>query len=254
MIFATFIFAAVLRYESILTKYDKPVFQAGQSRYELFAEGDAGGGRKVVVYGFTPVRHGSSPDIDHQIFVAIIARKGDAYELLSARRDVTDSVLNIGDRGRFSDFRARVNVFTLRKGHYVDLQLWSSIGGTGGTSSSNDVIYRIAKDGALVIAAKLDVTAEFSRSGWREIRETTSSLALGENSLVWTKKERLASRDKAATPFRVNCQTTRTTYKPQGRSLVAEPPAPATKDRLTPLDRLPLKELVPCCSGCELKE
>ncbi|HEX7421297.1 MAG TPA: hypothetical protein VF505_15515 [Thermoanaerobaculia bacterium] len=254
MIFATFIFAAMLRYESILTKYDKPVFQSGASRYELYAEGDVGGGRKVVVYGFTPVRRGSSPDIDHQIFVTMIGRKGDAYELVSGRRDVTDSVFNIGERGRFTDFRARVNVFTLRKGYYVDVQLWSSIGGTGGISSANDVIYRIARDGALVIAAKLDVTEEFSRNGWREIRETSSNLAVGENSLVWTKKERLGSRDKAETPFHVNCQTTRTTYRPHGRSLVAEPPAAATKDKLTPLGRVPLKEIVPCCSGCELKE
>jgi hypothetical protein len=52
----------------------------------------------------------------------------------------------------------------------------------------------------------------------------------------------------------VNCQTTRTTYRPQGRSLVPEPPAAATKDKLTPLGRVPIKEIVPCCSGCELKE
>ena len=252
MIFATFIFAATLRYESILTKYDKPVFEAGASRYELYAEGDAGGGRKVVVYGFTPVRRGSSPDINHQIFVTMIARKGDAYELVSARRDVTDSVFNIGERGRFTDLRARVNVFTLRKGYYVDVQLWSSIGGTGGISSANDVIFRIASDGALVSAAKLDVTEEFSRNGWRDIRQSSSELAVGENSLTWTKKERLASRDKAETPFKVNCQTTRTTYHPQGRSLV--PDTVAAKGKLTPLRRVPLEEIVPCCSGCELKE
>jgi hypothetical protein len=252
MIFAAFIFAATLRYESILTRYDKPVFESGASKYALYAEGDVGGGKKIVVYGFTPVRRGSSPDVNHQIFVTMIARKGDAYEIVSARRDVTDSVFNIGERGRFSDLRAQVNVFTLRKGYYVDVQLWSSISGTGGISSANDVIFRIARDGTLVIAAKLDVTEEFSGNGWREIRQTSSELAVGENSLVLTKKERLASRDKAEAPFRVNCQTTRTTYRPQGRSLV--PDNVVAKGKLTPLERVPLKEIVPCCSGCELKE
>lgn len=252
MIFAAFIFAATLRYESILTKYDKPVFESGASKYELYAEGDAGGGRKIVVYGFTPVRRGSSPDVDHQIFVTMIARKGDGYGIVSARRDLTDSVFNIGERGRFSDFRARVNVFTLRKGYYVDVELWSSISGTGGISSANDVIFRIASDGTLVIAAKLDVSEEFSRNGWREIRQTSSELAAGENSLVLTKRERLAWRDKAEAPFHVNCQTTRTTYRPQGRSLV--PDGAAAKEKLAPLERVPLKEIVPCCSGCELKE
>ena len=252
MILAAFIFAATLRYESSLTKYDKPVFEAGVSKYEFYAEADAGGGRKVVVYGFTPVRRGPSPEVDHQIYVAMIAPKGKGYELVSARREVTESVFNVGERGRFTDFRARVNVFTLRSGHYVDVTLWSSISGTGGISAANDVIYRIAKDDVLVFAAKLDETEEFSRNGWREIRQTSSELSVGDGALVWTKKERLASRDKAETPFRVNCQTTRTTYRPLGRSIV--PSAAAAKGKLTPLTRVPLKEIVPCCSGCELRE
>ncbi len=156
MMLAAFIFAATLRYESILTKYDGPVFEAGDAKYEFYAE--------------------------------------------------------------------------------------------GGISSANDLIYRIAKDEALVIAAKLDETEAFSRNGWREIRQTSSELSVGEGALVWTKKERLASREKTETPFRVNCQTTRTTYRPLGRSIV--PSAAATKGNLQPLTRVPLKEIVPCCSGC----
>jgi len=86
MMLAAFIFAATLRYESILTKYDGPVFEAGAAKYEFYAEGEAGGGRKVVVHGFTPVRRGPTPEVDLQIYVAMIARKGDGT--LSSRRGV----------------------------------------------------------------------------------------------------------------------------------------------------------------------
>jgi hypothetical protein len=70
--------------------------------------------------------------------------------------------------------------------------------------------------------------------------------------LVWTKKERLASRKKTGQPFRVNCQTTRTIYRRQGHKLVVVTTPP--KGKLKPLPRIPMKEIVPCCSGCELKE
>ena len=252
MILAALVFAATFPYQAILSKYDKPVFQAGESRYEFYSDADLGDGRKVVVYGFTPVRRGTDRDVEHKVFVTIVARKGDDYELLSARRDVTDKVFNMGEHGRFVDVRARVNPFTLRGGHYVDITLWSTISGTGAVSSANDVIYAIAADGQLIGMATLEVTQEFSRNGWREIRETTSELAAGNDGLVWTKKERLASRRRAEDPFRVNCQTTRMTYRRQGHMLV--PVTTTLKGKLKPLPRVPMKEIVPCCSGCELKE
>lgn len=252
MILAALVLAATFPYQSLLSQYDKPVFQAGESRYEFYTDADLGDGRKVVVYGFTPVRRGSDSDIEHQVFVTIVAHKGNGYEIASARRDVTDKVFNMGERGRFVELRARVNLFQLRGGQFVDVSLWSTISGTGAISSANDVIFRISTDGQLINAATLEVTQEFSRNGWREVRETSSELAVAEDGLVWTRKERLASRNKAEEPFRVNCQTTQTTYRRQGHNLVASPTAPKGKAR--PLGRVPMKEIVPCCSGCELKE
>ena len=252
MILAALVFAATFPYQSLLSQYDKPVFEAGESRYEFYTDSDLGDGRRVVVYGFTPVRRGSDSDIEHQVFVAIVARKGKDYKLVSARRDVTDKVFSMGERGRFVELRARVNLFKLRGGHFVDVSLWSVISGSGAISSANDVIFRIAGDGQLINAATLEVTQEFSRNGWREVRETSSELAVAEDGLVWTKKERLASRNKADDPFRVNCQTTHTIYRRQGHNLVASPTAP--KGKSTPLGRVPMKEIVPCCSGCVLNE
>ena len=252
MILAAVVFAATFPYQSLLSKYDKPLFQAGESRYEFYTDADLGDGRKVVVYGFTPVRRGTDSDIEHRVFVTIVARKGDTYELLSARRDVTDKVFDIGEHGRFVEVRACVNPFTLLGGHYVDVSLWSSISGSGAISSANDVIFRISADGQLIHAATLEVTQEFSRNGWREIRQTSSELAAGKDGLIWTRKERLASRRKADAPFRVNCQTTRTIYRRQGHNLVAGTSPP--KGKLRPLQRIAMKEIVPCCSGCVLNE
>ena len=252
MILAALVFAATLPFQSILSKYDKPVFQAGESQYEFYSDSDLGDGRRVVVYGFTPVRRGSDPDIDHQVFVAIVARKGDDYELVCARRDVTDKVFNMGERGRFVDVRARANPFTLNGADYVDISLWSTISGTGAVSATNDVIYAIASDGQLVSQATLEVTQEFSRNGWREIRQSSSEVGVSGGQLVWTKKERLASRKKAEQPFHVNCQTTRTIYRRHGHTLVSS--NTLSKGKLKSLPRIPMKEIVPCCSGCELKE
>lgn len=251
MIFASLILAATT-YQSILGRMDEPLFESGASKYEFYADGDAGEGRRVVVYGFVPVRRGSSPDFDHRVFVTLVRRKGDGYEAISSRRDLTDSVFNIGERGRFMEIRAKVNAFTLVRGKYVDVTLWSSISGSGGISAASDVILRIARDNELIIAAKLDETEAHSRSGWRETHQISSELAVGDGALQWTKKERLAFRDNAGKPYKVNCQTTRTTYRPlrQGISPSEKPP----KGKLTPLERLPLASVVPCCSGCELKE
>ena len=246
MIFAALVFAATT-YQSMLTKYDVPIFESGKAKYEFYAEGDVGDGRKVVVYGFTPVRRGDSRDIDHYIFVTMI--KGN--EILSARRDLTETVFNTGERGRFADFRATVKKFTLKRGEYVDITLWSSI--SGGVSAASDVILRIARDNTLVIASRLENTEELSRNGSKEIRQTSSQLSVSEDgALQWTKKERLAFRDKSDKPYRVNCQTTRTTYRPLAQGIAPSDTAP--KGKLKPLARLDLKEIVPCCSSCELKQ
>lgn len=250
MMLAALAFAATVaaqQYEAVLAKTDVPVFEAGEGKYEYYAENELPDGRRVVVYGFTPARKGSAADVSHEVFVTMIARAGDHYEIVSPRRILTDSMFNIGERGRFEKIRASVNVFDLRSGHYVDVTLWSSI--SSGESAANDVVFRITNDGVLVVAAKLDETEAFRRKDGREISETSSELAIGDGALVWTKKERLASRAKTSAPYRVNCQTTRTIYRPLGRALSTSSQKP--KGKLKPLIRVPLQQVVPCCSGCE---
>jgi hypothetical protein len=251
MILAALAFAATVvtqQYESVLAKTEVPVFEAGEGRYEYYAENELADGRRVVVYGFTPARKGSAADVSHEVFVTMIARTGDHYEIVSPRRILTDFLFNIGERGRFAKMRASVNPFDLKSGHYVDVTLWSSI--STGESAASDVIFRITNDGVLVVAAKLDETEAFRRKDGREISETSSELAVGDGALVWTKKERLASRKKSDSPYHVNCQTTRSIYRPLGRALSTSAQKP--KGKLKPLVRVPLHEVVPCCSGCEL--
>ncbi len=241
--------AASARYESVLAKAEVPVFASGAGKYEFYAETDLDKTRKAVVYGFVPVRRGSEADIPHEVFVTIIQWKGNVFEIVSPRRDVTEALLNIGERGRFSEIRARVNSFRLRAGHYVDVNLWSSI--TGGTSQASDLVYRISSDGVLVTAARLDEAEALSRRDGREISQTSSKLAVGDGALVWTRKERLASRDDAKKPYRVHCRTTRTTYRPLGFGIA--PSQNAGKGKMKPLDRVPVKEIVPCCDGCSFR-
>lgn len=251
MIVAALAFAAAVasaRYESVFTKEEVPVFEAGAAKYEFYAETDLDKTRKVVVFGFTPLRRGTEADVPHQVFVTIIQWKGNVFDIVAPRRDVTDALLTIGERGRFSEIRARVNAFTLRLGHYVDVNLWSSI--TGGASQASDALFRISSDGVLINAGHLDETEALSRKDGREISQTSSKLAVGDGALVWTKKERLASRDDRKKPYRVHCRTTRTTYRPLGLLLVeSEKPA---KGKLKPLDRVPVREIVPCCDGCRI--
>lgn len=245
MIGAALLFAAVM-YKDVLN-FDPPPFQAGAAKYEFYAQGDLQDGRRVVVYGFTPVRRGTAADYEHEIFVAMITRRGPKYEIVSSRRLMTDAVFNTGERGHFRDFQAVVNAFSIGDRQYVDVSFWSSI--TGGSSQANDVIYRVANDGTLVIAARVDETQARSRIGTREIREITSDIGVTAGMLVVEKHERLASRATAAQPYRVNCQTTRIAYRPRGHAMEQAPSAP--KGKITLFERVPVKAILPCCNGCE---
>lgn len=245
MIFAALVFAATT-YQPILG-FDPPVFQAGTAQYEFYAQGDLPDGRRAVAFGFTPARRGSVADVEHEVFVALLSRRGTKYELASARRIVTNAVFNMGERGRFETIRAVVNPFRIGKIEYVDVSFLSSI--SGGIYAANDVIFRVANDGTLVIVAQIDNTQEFSESA-KQIRQTTSELGIANGALVIVKHERLASRNDVKQPFRVNCQTTSKAYRPAGHRLDEAVSVP--KGKLKQLDRVMMKSVVPCCSGCEL--
>lgn len=245
MIYAALVFAATT-YQSLLG-FDPPVFQAGKSQYEFYAQGDLEDGRRVVVYGFTPVHRGAQADVEHEIYVALLTRRGARYELASARRLMTDAVFNMGELGRFETFRAVVNGFTIGKRQYVDVTFWSSI--SGDTSQGNDVVFRIAEDGTLVIVAKVEGTEALERSA-KQIRQTTSDVGVARGALVVTKHDRLASRDDVKKPFVVHCQTSKIAYIPYGHRM--EESANIPKGKVVPLGRVRVKAVVPCCDGCQL--
>ena len=243
MIGAILLFAA-LPYQELLGLAEVPHFEGG-ARYEYYAHETVDASRVVVVYGFVPEKQGSARDVDHRVFVALITNGA-----VASRRDVTASVFNIGVLGRFAEFRARVTSFRLRGFPFVDVELWSRI--TGDVSASSDVIFRITPDDALVLATKLEDTAEFSRKGNREIHETTSEVAVAGDALVWTRRERLAARSDEKKAFRVNCQTTKKTYRPRLHGLAVS--TRAAKGKPQALRRINTTSVLPCCSGCQFAE
>jgi hypothetical protein len=251
MIAAVLILAAqamTAPYDGILKTPGTEKIEGKPTTYHVYAEEDAGAGRRVVVYGFEADDH--TLDFPHRVFIALLTGRGKSLRVTD-RIDVTGYVRSTGEEGRFAVFNCRINPFMVGREQFADILLGSTLSGTGAITSVNDVFVRFGSDNKIAVAGGLEQSQAFGRSGWNFVRQTTSEIGILGDAIVWMKSVRVANGTNSRLPLQVRCGTSRIVYRlKDGRWQVS--PAPLKTGKPRPLPRLDLKEIVPCCNRCTI--
>ena len=203
-----------------------------------YAAADGGGGLRIAVHGVET--NDGSADFPHRVFVGVTG--GPDVE-------ITDRVRSL-EPGRFADFKALVNIFTIGRDSFADVVVWSKLSGSGSVSAANDLLFHIVGN-KLVFAGELEQSAAFSRSGWNFVRQNRSEIVLAGDALIWNKSIRVASGRDPRQPLKVKCGTARIVYRfANGRFTPTTAPLKKGAERRLP--QIESRDIVPCCNGCTI--
>jgi hypothetical protein len=185
-------------------------------------------------------------DTEHHVYVSLLHRRprSDQWEIVD-REEITDHLLNNGDRGFLERLAVLVNDFTIDGQGVLDVSVLAGISGNGGISRIDDLFY-IVRDADLMNVGMFQGTAAWWKSGAHERSETHSTLQVVGPYLLWDRSERRA-RGTVETA-KIDCHEDRRVYRWRNGALM---PGNVTEAELagkrsTTLRRFDLHTTVDC--------
>ena len=201
-------------------------------------------GNGVVVYALEQLPPHES-DFQHKVFVALFRKT------VVDRVDVTQRMLDMGDHdGTFAEMSAAVRPFVLGGKAVVDIELASTLSGSGGITKGSDLILQIGNRHLHEIAF-LEGTFGGARGGWGYYDETDSQIFAGSRELLWTRRARKGTSKRADDPLIVHCKVDRHLYRYASGKL--ERTTSAREKGMRLISGPKARQFLPCCAGCEFR-
>jgi hypothetical protein len=207
-------------------------------------------GNGVVVYALE-----QSPPIDydfkHQVFVALVGRS------VVDRVDFTKRMLDMGEHdGTFMEMSAAVRPFELAGRAVVDIELSSTLSGTGAITVASDLIVEVNETHLREVAV-LEGTFSWARGGWGYVAETDSEIFAGDRELLWIRRSSKGTTKRWDDPLVVHCKVESRLYRYASGKLEyagSVSTSLAREKKMKLLNPRKSRPYLPCCAGCKFRE